>query len=233
MQGELLLLLAAHLVMTALPGMAATLLAARNGVRGVPVLLAIGLAATGAVAMLAFWAYYLDQTAGQTFSYLVLFGSVLLIATSLRGGGLDRGLLRQLATPLALWALGSAFLVYLGFLHGGAEKPIEMASIRFSGQLPTDNDLPHFFGEWFYANGYRGDPVYPVDWLASDRPPLQIGYLLAQRPFAFFGEGLNYQVLGVVLQQLWIVGLWALLLAARVGRQTRALTLVAVLLSPV
>jgi hypothetical protein len=230
-QGELLLLLAAHLLMTALPGVAAALLAARNGVRSVPVLLAIGLAATGAVAMLAFWAYYLDRTAGQSFSYFVLLGSVLLAVASVRGAGLDRRLLRQLATPLALWALGSAFLVFLGFLHGGAEKPIEMASIRFSGQLPSDNDLPHFFTEWFYANGRGGDPIYPPDWLASDRPPLQIGYLLAQRPFAFSGEGLNYQVLGVVLQQLWIVGLWALLLAARLGRVTRALTALAVLLS--
>ena len=233
MQGELLLLLAAHLTMTALPGVAAALLAARNGTRSVPVLLAIGLAASGAAAMLAFWAYYADQTLGQSFSYFVLFGSILLVAASLRGGDLDRGLLRRLATPLVLWGLGSAFLVFFGFLHGGAEKPIEMASIRFSGQLPSDNDLPHYFAEWFYANGHRGDPVYGGEWLASDRPPLQIGYLLAQRPFAFFVEGLNYQVLGVVLQQLWIVALWALLLAARVGRLTRALTMIAVLASPV
>jgi hypothetical protein len=230
-QGELLLLLAAHLAMTALPGVAAALFAARNGVRSVPLLLAIGLAASGAVAMGAFWAYYADPTVGQSFSYFALFGSILLTVTTLRGGGLDRRLLRQLATPLALWALGSAFLIFLGFLHGGAEKPIEMASIRFSGQLPTDNDLPHFFTEWFYANGRQGDPIYPPDWLASDRPPLQIGYLLSQRPFAFFSEGLNYQVLGVVLQQLWIVGLWALLLAARLGRLTRALVTIAVLLS--
>ncbi|MGN6663804.1 MAG: hypothetical protein ACTHK6_06330 [Solirubrobacterales bacterium] len=217
--------------MTALPGVAVTLFAARNGIRSVPLLLAIALAATGALGMLAFWAYYADRTTGQSFSYFVLFGSILLAAVSLRGGGLDRRLLRQLATPLALWALGSAFLVFLGFLHGGADKPIEMASVRFSSQLPSDNDIPHYFTEWFYAHGHHGHPLYPPDWLASDRPPLQIGYLLAQRPFAFFGEGLNYQVLGVVLQQLWIVGLWALLVAARVGRLTRALALIAVLLS--
>jgi hypothetical protein len=219
--------------MTALPGVAVALLAAGKGLRSVPVLLAIGLAATGAVAMLTFWAYYVGPTTGQSFSYFVLFGSILLAVVSVRGRSLDRRLLRQLATPLALWALGSAFLIFLGFLHGGAEKPIEMASIRFSGQLPTDNDLPHFFTEWFYANGHHGNPVYPPDWLASDRPPLQIGYLLAQRPFAFFSEGLNYQVLGVVLQQLWIVGLWALLLAARLGRVTRALTMLTVLVSDI
>lgn len=231
MQGELLLLLAAHLTMTALPGVAAALFAARNGVRSVPLLLAISLAASGALGMVAFWAYYADRTVGQSFSFFVLFGSILLTAASLYGGKIDRRLLRQLATPLALWALGSAFLVFLGFLHGGTDQSIEMAAIRFSSQLPTDNDLPHFFTEWFYANGHHGHPVYPAGWLASDRPPLQIGLLLIQRPFAFFEEGLNYQVLGVVLQQLWIVGLWALLLAARLGKLSRALIMVTVLVS--
>ncbi|MDQ3726506.1 MAG: hypothetical protein M3335_11570, partial [Actinomycetota bacterium] len=231
MEGELLLLLAVHLVLTGLPGVAAALFAARNGVRGVPVLLAIGLATTGALAMLAFWTYYLDQTAGQTFSFFVLFGSILLVAASLRGADLDRDLLRGLATPLALWALGSAFLVFLGFLHGGTDYPVETAAGRFYGPLPSDNDLPRFFSEWFYVNGSAGSPFYPPDWLASDRPPLQIGYVLEQRPFAFFEPALHYQVLGVILQQLWIVGLWALLVAFRLGALTRGLIVLTVLLS--
>jgi hypothetical protein len=230
-QGDLILLLAAHLVMTALPGVAAALCAARNGVVRVPVLLAIGMAATGAAAMLAFWAYYADHTLGQSFSYFVLFGSVLLAGWSLWGGRIDPGLLRALATPLALWALGSSFLVFFGFLHGGADKAVEVATVRFLPGLPTDNDLPHYFTEWFYANGHAGRPVYPPDWLASDRPPLQIGYLLMQRPLEFSNNGLSYQVGAVVLQQLWIVGLWALLLAARIGRKTRALAMLTVLVS--
>lgn len=198
--------------------------------RNVPVLLAAGLAATGVVAMLAFWAYYGDQVLGQSFSYLVLFGSIPLIVWSLYGG-LDRGLLAQLATPLALWVLGSAFLIFLGFVHGGVAFPVENGSIRFSAQLPSDNDLPRFFAEWFYVKGSEGSPVYPPDWLGSDRPPLQVGYVLAERPFYFRAEKLHYQVLGVILQQLWIVGLWALLLAARLGGLTRALIMITVLLS--
>ena len=228
----MLALLAAHLVLTALPGIAATLIAARLGVRVVPVLLAIGLAATGILAMLDFWAYYGDRTLGETFSYFVLFGSVLSVAWSLYGGRVDSALLRQLATPLALWALGSVFLVALGFLHGGTESPISMSANRFYGPLPADNDIPHYFAEWFYANGHSGHPVFG-EWLASDRPPLQTGYVLSQRLFGGGHSGLSYQVLGVVLQQLWIVGLWALLLAARVGRLTRALAMLTVLVSDV
>jgi hypothetical protein len=230
-QGELGLLLALHLILTALPGVAASLCGARFGLRRVPVLLALGLAATGVVAMLAFWAYFWGRTAGQSFSFFVLFGSVLLTAWCLYGGQLDRALLRQLAMPLLLWALGSAFLVFLGFVHGDTAFPVETAAARFYGPLPSDNDLPRFFSEWFYANGSAGDPVYPPDWLASDRPPLQIGYVLAQRPLGIGSDALNYQVLGVILQQLWIVGLWALLTAARLERLTRALIVAAVLLS--
>jgi hypothetical protein len=231
-EGELLLLLAAHLILTALPGVAAALFAARQGVVQVPVLLAIALAATGAVAMLSFWAYFGDRTVGEAFAYFAVLGSILLIVVSVRGGGIERGLLRALAIPLALWSLGSAFLLFLGFLHGGTDTAVSTAATRFSGQLPSDNDIPHFFAEWFFFNGHDGrPPIYGNEWHFSDRPPLQVGYVLSQRGFGWDRTGLNYQVIGVLLQQLWIVALWALLLAARVGRTTRALAMGAALLS--
>jgi hypothetical protein len=231
-QGELLLLLVIHLVLTGLPIAAAALFAAARGVRSLPVLLAVGLAASGAGAMLGFWAYYAEPVIGEIFSYLLAFVSALLTAWILRAGQVDRAILRGLATPLALWALGSVFLVFLGFLHGGADQPVGTGTIRFGGPLPSDSAIPQFFADWFYAHGHSGTPPeFPGEWLASDRPPLQIGYVLAQRPFGWDTSGLHYQVLGVVLQQLWIVGLWALLLAARVGRVTRALTMGTVLVS--
>ena len=63
---------------------------------------------------------------------------------------LDRGLLRRLAMPLVLWALGSPFLVFLGFLHGGDGDPLDDgAATRFSARCPSDNDIPLFFAEWF------------------------------------------------------------------------------------
>lgn len=232
---KLLVLLAAHLVLLALPGVAATLVVARRGSRNVPMLLAVGLAAGGIVAMLTFWAYFADPLLGKALSFVVLLGSLGVLAHCLWRGRWAPGLLAQLATPLGLWLLGSMFLTFLGFLHGGADSPIAMSSTRFSGQLPSDNDIPHFFAEWFYVHGHHGAvPVYPPDWLSSDRPPLQVGYVLTQRAFGWDPNvGLNYQLLCIGLQQLWIVGLWALLLAARVGAFTRALTMLAVLISDV
>jgi hypothetical protein len=232
--GDLLWIVAVHLVLIGLPGIAGALLAARLGVRSVPVLLATGLAATGLVAMLAFWAYFADPLLGETFSFLSMFGSAAITAWILYERRLDRDLLRALATPLALWALGSFFLVFLGFIHGGTDQSLWTAATRFSVQLPSDNGIPIFYAEWFYEHGHAPNiPVFPGEWLSSDRPPLQVGYVLAQRPFEWDKIEMHYQVVGVLLQQLWIVGLWALLSAARVGRVTKGLAMVTVLASDV
>ena len=231
---ELFLILVLHLVLTALPGVAAALLAARLGVRSVPVLLAAGMAATGVVAMLGFWLYFADPLIGESFSYLAILGPAALIGWLLYERRLPGELLRQLATPLALWALGSLFLVFFGYLHGGIGNPLATAATRFIGPLPSDNNIPAFFADWYFRHGHDSPvPIFPGEWLSSDRPPLQVGYVLAQRPIAWDHWGDNYQVLGVILQQLWIVGLWALLLAARVGRLTRALIMATVLVSDV
>lgn len=232
---ELLGLLIVHLVLLALPGVAATLLAARLGATRIPVLLGLGMAATGAGAMLAFWLYYADPVAGKIWGYVLVLGSAAALAATLWRWRPPRELALGLATPLALWALGTLFLVFLGFLHGGGESGIVMSGTRFSGQLASDNDIPHYFAEWFFFNGHHGNvPLYPPDWLSSDRPPLQIGYVLTQRGFGWDPiPSFNYQLLCVGLQQLWIVGLWALLSAARVGRVTRGIAMITILASDV
>jgi hypothetical protein len=219
-------------VLTGLPGVAAVLFAMRRGVRQVPVLLAIWLVGSGVVGLLGFWATYAGTDVGKAYAYLAFSGSLLLSAWSAWRAGLDRDILARLAVPLGLWALGSAFILFLGFLHGGTfPVPLGMSSMRFV-HLPTDDEIPKFFIDWFAAHGHHGaPPLFSGDWMFSDRPPLQVGYGLYQRPFHTDLTGLDYQVLGVVLQQLWIVGLWAVLEAIGCSRRTRGLAMVAVLLS--
>lgn len=234
--GGLFTLAAVQLALTAAPGVAAVLVALRQGVRREPLLLAIALAASGAAAMLVFWIYYLIPWAGEFSAYALFFGSVALIAWAWRDASAHRDLLRRLAVPLALWVLGSFFMVFFGFLHGGGFAAVETASFRFStnpSQMASDSFIPLFFSDWMFAGHPGSPPVFEPEWLFSDRPPLQIAYVLAQRPFGWDGETLHYEVLGVVLQQLWIVGLWALLTAARVSVRTRGLAMVAALVSDV
>ncbi|HWM54474.1 MAG TPA: hypothetical protein VNO20_03705 [Solirubrobacterales bacterium] len=227
---ELTWMLILHLALTAVPAAAAVLVAVRGGLRSVPLLLGIALVASGAGAMLAFWAYYTDPMVGQAVSFLLVLGSVQAIAWA-SWSGLDREILRRLATPAALWVLSSAFVLFLGFLHGGQDEPVAMAATRFSHSLPVDNDIPRYFSEWFYEHGRDGSPLPLFSWLSSDRPPLQVGYVLSQRPFGWDEVGLHYQVTGVVVQQLWILGMWAVLCAARIRPAARGLAMFAVIVS--
>jgi len=229
---ELLGLFALHLLMTGLPAAAGALLAARVGLRSVPLLLAIALAASGGTALLCFWLFYADPTIGETASFFFVFASIGAVVGCWRQG-IERSVLRGLTTPLALWALATSFVLFLGFVHGGTDQALSTASTRFSHQLPSDNLMPAYFADYFYSHGHVGSPPPFDDWLSSDRPPLQIGYVLAQRPFGWDDTGLHYEVLGVVVQQLWILGLWALLCAARLTPRTRGLVALAAIVSDV
>jgi hypothetical protein len=233
--GEILWMLAVHLALTGLPGIAATLAAARLGVRDVPVLLGIGLAGSGVAALIAFWAYFAEPTIGQAWKWVLLLGSIQAIIFSAWGGRLDRELLRRLRIPLLLWVLGSVFIVYLGFIHGGAENAIGMSGMRYANGLPSDNDIPRYFAEWFAAEGHHGTPPpYPPGWLMSDRPPLQVGYVLSQESITVADtQILHYEILCSVVQQLWIIGLWALLVAGRARRLTMGLAMLAALVSDI
>lgn len=231
---ELVAGLIVHLALIGAPGVAAAVYAVRRGLKDVPVLLAVALVATGLVAFGSFWAYYAGSTVSKAWDVLWLLGSIVVLVRCWRGGGLDRALLKQLSIPLALWALGTAFVVFLGFLHGGTDHAVSMSALRFSGQLPSDNDIPRFFSEWFATHGHQNPPPeYPGEWLMSDRPPLQIGYVLSQRAFFHTERELHYEILSAGVQGLWIVGMWAVLLAARLRARTRSLAMLAAMVSDI
>jgi hypothetical protein len=233
--GALFVIAVVQLVLTAAPGVAATLLAVRFGVRDVPVLLAIGLAGSGAAAMLTFWVYYLVPRAGGPCAYAVLFGAIAVIVWTWPGVSPSRDLLRRLALPLGLWALASLFIVFFGYLHGAPEYALVMPSFRFAMQpslFTGDHYIPLFFSDWMFS-GSPGSPPDFYGWLFSDRPPLQVGYVLTQRIFGWDATGTHYMALGVGLQQFWVIGMWALLSAARVSVRTRSVAIVAALLSDV
>jgi hypothetical protein len=230
---ELLGGFAVHAILIGLPGIAAVLLAMRRGLKSVPLLIGVGLLASGAVSYAAFWAYFGNESLGATWDFLTFGASVLAIGFCWRAGDLDRRLLGRLRTPFLLWLLGSGFVVFFGFLHGAAHEAVSMSALRFSGQLPTDNDIPRYFAEWFSIHGHQPVPEYPGEWLFSDRPPLQVGYVLAQRSFMNTSSGLNYQLICVIEQCLWIPAMWAVLVAVPLRRVTRAVVMLAAMISDI
>lgn len=231
--GQLIAGFVAHGILIGLPGVAAVLLTMRRGLKSVPLLIAVGLVASGAVSYAAFWAYFGDQALGTAWDFLVLVASLLAISYCRRRRDLDREVLRQLRTPLLLWIFGSAFVLFFGFLHGGNANAITTAAYRFSGELPSDNDIPRYFAEWFATHGHQTPPTYPGEWLTSDRPPLQIGYVLAQRGFFNTAQGLHYQILCVIENALWIPALWAVLVAVPLRRLTRSLAMLVAMISDI
>ncbi|HEY6550638.1 MAG TPA: hypothetical protein VIY71_05500, partial [Solirubrobacterales bacterium] len=233
--GALLVIAVVQLVLTAAPGVAATLLGVKYGVRDVSVLLGIGLAGSGVAAMLTFWVYYTIPHAGGLCAYAVFFGSIALAIWTWSDVSQHRALLRRLSVPVGLWVLASLFILFFGFLHGEIEYPLVTASSRFAMQpslFTGDHIIPLFFSDWMFGGSPGAPPDY-FGWLLSDRPPLQIGYVLTQRIFGWDATGAHYMALGVGLQQLWIVGMWALLAAARVSKRARSLVIVATLVSDV
>lgn len=232
---EIGLILLEELALIGLPLVAAAMFAASRGIRSPVLLVAIALVASGAAAMVVFWGFYLSPEVGKTLTFLIEIGSAAGALALWFLSPAAREPLRELAVPFALWVAASFFIVYLGFLHGlpSGIGPFELAAHRFSGTLPDDNALPAAFGDWFYVHGHNGTPPPVSEWLASDRPPLQMGYVVAVRPFGWDLTAIHYTVLGVVLQQLWVPAMWALLRAADLGRRARALALIAAMVSDI
>jgi hypothetical protein len=231
--GELLLGFVFHGILIGLPGVAAVLLVMRRGLKSIPLLIAVGLVASGVLSYLAFWAYYGSETIGTTYDFFLFGASLLAVGFCWKEDGLDRDVLRALRTPLLLWIFGSGFVLFFGFFHGGDSNAITTAAYRFSGELPSDNDIPRYFAEFFATHGHQTPPEYPGNWLTSDRPPLQIGYVLAQRGFVNTAQGLHYQIICVIENALWIPAMWAVLVAVPLRDLTRRLAMLVAMISDI
>ena len=164
-------MLVAHLVLTGLPGIAAALFAARRGLTSVPVLLAIAPRRQrdrGDARLLG-----LLRRAGAGGIALLLRPPRLGRASSpgpSTAAGSSVACCGQLATPLALWALGSAFLVFLGFLHGGTDQPLGMAMTRFSAPAAHRQRDPLLLRRMVLRPRPRGTAAALRRRLAGQRP---------------------------------------------------------------
>jgi hypothetical protein len=200
-------------VLALTPGVALLSVVARRLRLGPATGLGLLFAGAAAAAMAGLWAWYASPLAGRVFAAGLLVVSIGTIGLFGRRGELRR---LDLSTPLVLaLAVGLAF-TGLAFLQGGIASvhPAEAIETRFWAK--SDNILPLQFAGHIAAHlplsGYMEG-----DWLFSDRPPLQTGFVLLQWPLWGGKQQLGYQLLSTGLQVSWLPALWILLRVRGLG----------------
>lgn len=203
-----------------LPGAAVTLIVtARRKLSRIQAL-TLTVTASAAFGYAAFWVYFGNKYFGEAFSYTVLLLSACVVVNGLRDPQ-ARAVIRSIMSPGAYVLIaGICYLCFFSLFGNPLQARVDLANVRFFDDVrPGDNLIPFIFAERIYDK----QPLKPFccgDWLSSDRPPLQAGIFLLQRPVRALGNtGLQYQTLGTALQCIWIWGIWALLTSLRTHPQ--------------
>jgi hypothetical protein len=222
----------AFLVDTALllaPAFACALLTARLGVTHWLLLLTAAISGSGALSLAAFWIYLASEHVGRGFSIAVTGLSVLVMLDALRHRCAGWRTLRPLLPMGLLYVTAGFFTSALAYLHVSFASNTNIAPSRFQTGLPADNVLPMLFAKQLMTTHRPLPPLLTRGWQSSDRPPLQTGYYLLQQSVLHSGHFNDYQLLAMLLQCLWVPGLWALLYAMGKPRGAIGLSLTAVL----
>jgi hypothetical protein len=164
----------------------------------------------GAVLALAgycvFWISFFSAPAGALAGWMLLGAAIAAgLATIARG--------RKAPEALAPWLLAAAVgSAYVGLLFAfPARSWAAAAANRFLAGMPSDNRIPGDLASRLVA----GVPLKPFlpGWQSSDRPPLQIGWILLFRPL-LSSLGFNLSVIsgaaGTWFQLFWVPAIWAM-----------------------
>jgi hypothetical protein len=201
-------------VLVALPGVA-TVAALSRRTTSTSTRLGLLLAGAGVAAFADFWAWVASPTFGRLVAVALIVASAILIAAVAPKALLDDP---ELHWPLLLGLLVALAYTGLAYSQGGltgahwlrgavAGNATDAISYRF--WLAPDNTVPYLFAERLAAHTSLRDPLIG-DWLTSDRPPLQTGFVLETYPF-LGNRVLASQLLGTALEATWVPAAWILL----------------------
>lgn len=203
-------------VIAVAPGVALLSVFARRRALTPAIALGLLLAGSGGAAMAAFWAWFASPRFGRLFDVALGGASVLVIAVSGRRGDLrDAGLSVPMLLGLAigLTFTGLAFIQGDGIAHGAV-----LLAAGKTYWYTADNGLPLILAQKVAAHAKLSGHLVG-NWLASDRPPLQSGYALAQWPlWTKFGKQAGYQLLSTGLSTSWLPALWVVLRSRGFGQ---------------
>jgi hypothetical protein len=209
-------------VIAVTPGVALLSVFARRRALSPAIAFGLLLAGSGGAAMAAFWAWYASPGFGRLFDVALGGASILVIGLFGRRGDLrDAGL----SVPMLLGlAIGLAF-TGLAFIQGDGIAHSALLAVSKTYWYTADNKLPLLLARKVAAHANMSG--YLVGgWLASDRPPLQSGFALAQWPlWGRAGQEAGYQLLSTGLSASWLPALWVVLRSRGFG-QWRVLVVV-------
>ena len=211
-----------HILLFLLPGLALALLIPPRLMEKPCRLLTATLILSCAWGYAAFWAYFMNCFYGKLLSGASA-GMVIFALIKYRRRLLSASMVRELLWPVAIVASVSIFVLALGFLYGGTEKPLTTSANRFTHALPVDQNLPIWGAQKIYAGRSIIEEKKDGVWLFSDRPPLQTGIVLLQSPLFMDSNTdrsiyLHYLCLAVFLQCTALAGLWILVQQLKAGR---------------
>jgi hypothetical protein len=213
----LVLLVAWHALLIALPIAAFVLAGLRAGVRDVTRLALGGLAGGGIAAFALFWMWWASPTGGALASITCI--AVSAAACAWMAARIERAAWAD-AAPLGVaaltWLAYALFVLAFGLAPSGFQSPLNAVQQHFGLALPYDNELPFIFAQQVASD--RVAVPMSLTWLSSDRPPLQTAYFLASLATLLPRPEVHYQVQATLLQALWAPGLWLLLRSFGVAR---------------
>jgi hypothetical protein len=107
----------------------------------------------------------------------------------------------------------------------------QLPGSRYLG-VPADNAIPQFYAERLWSGG--DFKAKYGDWLSSDRPPMEVGWiLLCGAPVALLNGDFasSAQYAGIWMQLIWVAAAWAWLRAAGLDRRGAMAVLIGLIAS--
>lgn len=183
---------------------------------------------------LTFWVYWANPSAGRIFAILLTTALVVMVVwLGLRMSAQLKSIGLEFLPPLLLWVASSVLIFSVGSMYPSSHVATTTAESRFVSGLPIDNEIPLIVANALEsAHRPIAHPLYGI-WDSSDRPPLQAGVYLSQEALIPGSDvqAQHYEVVGILLEGLWIFGIWGLLAALRARSRLTALLLTAILFS--
>jgi len=207
-----------------LPGfVAASVLTARRPIPALYLVMVV-IAASATLGYISFWAFFFSKGLGRVLSFSVYVAAIGLLAipNAWNPRTAMKATFDAIREPFLYVTLaGLCYMSFYLIFRDPFSPGISYSSDRFFAELlPGDNIIPAIFAERIYMR----QPVRPFccgDWLSSDRPPLQTGIVLLERPVVswFSYPELSYELLASALQCFWICGVWCVFTSLGIDRR--------------